>query len=278
MAQVFTFPTDLTETSDYGHMMVFTAYSPQSARAAAAAGVAARAAQNIPFIGGNLASAIQFTPREALDQFFLYVPGGGQGVNLTWAQEHEYDEVKMSRLGTGAAAGAMSPILGIGAQTISKGAETAAGIFRVTINPYVEVLYRGTKLRSYIFSFMFAPQNEEDSKALYGTGPGDGILNRFRYHAAPDAGPSGDSLLFTSPSEWEIEFFYKESRGAQRGSWSPNTKLPKIAKGILNRVDVDYSPDSEFSTFEQGDATSARLTIAFTEMEIIDKTRIGQGF
>lgn len=257
MARVYTFPTDLTETSDYGHLMVFTAYSPQSARVAAL----------------GLAGT-----RQALDQFFLYVPGGGQGSNLTWAQEHEYDEVKMSRLGTGAAAGAMSPILGIGASTINKAAADAGGLFRVAINPYVEVLYRGTKLRSYIFSFMFAPQSEEDSKELYGTAPGDGLLNRFRFHAAPDAGGIAGPLLFTSPSEWEIEFFYKESRGAQTGNWTTNTKLPKIAKGILNRVDVDYSPDSEFSTFEQGDATSARLTVAFTEMEIIDKTRIGQGF
>lgn len=273
MADVYTFPTDLTETNEYGHMMVFTAYSPQSARAAAF--------QNwltTPVIGGNRRPLLPATGREALDQFFLYVPGGGQGSNMTWAQEHDYDEVKMSRLGTGAASGAMSAVLGIGATTIGKAAETVGGLFRVTINPYVEVLYRGTKLRQYAFTFMFAPQNEADSRMLYGTTPGTGLLNRFRFHAAPDAGPSGDALLFTSPSEWEIEFFYKESSGPQRGNWARNDKLPRIAKGIMNRVDVDYNPDSEFSTFEQGDPTSARLTLAFTEMEIVDKTRIGQGF
>jgi hypothetical protein len=269
----YTFPTDMFNTDDYGHMIVFSAYSPQSARAAALI-----EAGTTPIIPGiNNGRPLVTSQRSLLDQFYLYVPGGGQGSNLTWAQEHEYDEVKMSRLGTGAASGAMSAILGIGASTIGKAAADAAGLFRVTINPYVEVLYRGTKLRQYMFSFMFAPQSEADSKELYGTGPGTGLLNRFRFHAAPDAGPSGDALLFSSPSEWEVDFLYKVP-GPNGGTWAENNKLPKIAKGIINRVDVDYSPDSEFSTFEQGDATSSRLSLTFTEMEIIDKTRIGQGF
>lgn len=259
----YAFPTDILNSEDYGHLMIFTAYSPESARVRAAANATG---------AGNLLS-----PRQILDQFLLYVPGAGQGANLTWAQKHEYDEVKMSRLGTGAAAGAMSAIIGIDPGTIAKAASTGAGLFRQAINPYVEVLYRGTNLRQYQFSFIFAPQSETDSRMLYGNGPGTGLLNRFRYHAAPDAGSNADSLLFKSPSEWEIDFLYRVP-GPGAGAWAINEKLPKMAKGIMNRVDVDYNPDSEFSTFEQGDPISARLEVAFTEMEIIDKTRIGQGY
>ena len=231
-----------------------------------------------------------------LDQFHLYVPGGGQaGPNLEWSQRHDYDDVKMSRLGTGAASGMMSAVLGIGSDTISNAAGLAGRtLFRTQINPYVEVLYRGTDLRAFDFSFMLAPQSAADAQQLYGfgapittmvngvetvtnegagTGYDPGLLNRFRYHAAPEfIGPA--SSLFKSPSEWEIDFLYKGADGAWRG----NNKLPKIAKGVLVRVDVDYSPDSEFSTFENGGPTSARLTMRFVEMEIIDKGRIGQGF
>ena len=143
------------------------------------------------------------------------------------------------------------------------------GAFRKTINPAVEVLYRGTNLRNYVMSFMFAPERREDSVMLYGVQNGTGILNRFRYHAAS----RNQGWYFDSPSEWEIAFYYRNTKGG----WSINPNLPKIAKGILNRVDVDYNPDAEYSTFEGGEPTSARLTLAFTEMEIIDKDRIEQG-
>lgn len=250
---VYTFPSDVIDSPDYGHLMVFTAYTPQMQRAADAG------------IGPG---------RQMLDQFLLYVPGGAQN-NLVWSQKHDYDDVKMSRLGAGAASGLMGAVLGVGGP-IEKGAGLIGGAFRTTINPYVEVLYRGTDLRAFDFSFMFVPQSEKDSIQLYGNGSGTGLLNRFRFHAAPEVGGAlGISdLLFKSPSEWEIDFLYKTASGG----WAENTKIPKIAKGVLVRVDVDYNPDSEFSTFEQGDPTSSRLTMRFVEMEIIDKTRINEGY
>lgn len=257
MAKVYQFPSDLSDSNEYGHMMVFSAYTPQSARARA-----------LGLVGD----------REILDQIFLYVPGS-QDVNMTWAQAHEYEDIKMAGLATGAAAGVLGAITGVDPATIAKAGQVAGGIFRTQINPYVEVLFRGTKLRSFIFSFMFAPQSSTDALELYGSGQGDGsgILNRFRYHAAPEiSGPGG--LMFKSPSEWEIEFFYKEGGGTQKGNWSPNKNIPKIAKGVLTRVDVDFNPGTEFSSFENGAPTTARLTMGFTEMEIIDKTRIGTGF
>ena len=172
MTTVYRFPSDVDNSPDYGHLMVFTAYTPRSDRLNNAT-------------GGNLAS------RTMLDQFHLYVPGGAQN-NLVWSQRHDYDDVKMSRLGTGAASGMMAAVLGIGADTVGAAGRLAGGIFRTQINPYVEVLYRGTDLRAFDFSFMFAPQSSADSVQLYGDGsPGSGMLNRFRYYAAPEfAGPA----------------------------------------------------------------------------------------
>lgn len=249
MANIYQFPSDLSDSTDYGHMMVFTAYTPQSSR----------------FGVGD---------RQMLDQIYLYVPGGQEN-NLSWQQGHEYEEIKMAGLATGFGAGVLGAITGIDPGTISAAAGLAGGIFKTQINPYVEVLFRGTKLRSYIFSFMFAPQSSTDALQLYGSGNGDGsgIINRFRYHAAPEISGGGDGLLFKSPSEWEIDFLYRDG-----GTWAPNNNLPRIAKGVFTRVDVDYNPDTQFSSFENGAPTSARLSMAFTEMEIIDKTRILDGF
>jgi hypothetical protein len=181
----------------------------------------------------------------------------------------------MAGLATGMGAGILGAISGVDPGTISKVGQVAGGIFRTQINPYVEVLFRGTKLRSYVLSFMFAPQSSTDALQLYGSGNGDGsgILNRFRYHAAPEFSGGGDGLFFKSPSEWEIDFLYRDG-----GNWAPNGKMPRIAKGVLTRVDVDYNPGTEFSSFENGAPTTARLSMNFVEMEIIDKTRILDGF
>lgn len=242
------FPADIDNSPEYGQMMIFTAYTPQSAR----------------FGVGN---------RRMLDQMCLYVPGGGQN-NLSWQQRHDYDDVKMSRLGTGAASGMLSSILGIGGDVIGAAGSLAGGIFKTQINPYVEVLYRGTDLRAFNFSFMFAPQSPADANQLYGQ---YGLLSRFRYHAAPEFAGKGE-LLFKSPSEWEIDFYYRAKNGSMKNNWEFNKAIPRIAKGVLTRVDVDYNPDTEYSTFETGEPTSSRLTMQFVEMEIIDKSRINDGF
>lgn len=250
----YRFPSDLLDSPEYGHMVQFTAYTPQS------------------FVQAAGAARGLINGRQMLDSFQLYLPGGGQGVTLNYSQVHEYDEVKMSRIG----AGVMAAIVGIGSDMIAGGNAAVGGLFRAQINPGVEVLYRGTDLRKFDFSFMFAPQSKPDSDALYGTSPGTGLLNRFRFYAAPEiTGVTGyDSLLFKSPSEWEIDFWVRDSNGG----WRENDKIPKLVKGVLARVDVDYTPDSEFSTFEAGDAVSSRLTLRFVEMQIVDKTLIGQGY
>lgn len=251
----YRFPSDLLDSPEYGHMVQFSAYTPQSFVQAAAA--------NSGLING----------RQMLDSFQLYMPGGGQGAPLSFQQAHEYDEVKLSRIGTGAGSGVMSAIVGIGADTLGKAGQLAGGLFRTQINPGVEVLYRGTELRKFDFSFMFAPQSKPDSDMLYGVSTGTGLLNRFRYYAAPEISGVLD-LAFYSPSEWEIDFWVKDANGG----WKENAKLPKIAKGVLVRVDVDYTPDSEYSTFESGDPVTSRLTLRFVEMQIVDKTLIGQGY
>lgn len=251
----YCFPSDLMESPEYGNMIQFTAYTPQS------------------FVQAAGAARGLTSGRKMLDNFWLYMPGGTQSNNLSYQQAHEYDEIKLSRLGAGMGGG----IVGIGGDVISGLNAAAGGIFRTQINPGVEVLYRGTALRKFVFSFTFAPQSQTDSNMLYGSSTGDGMLNRFRYYAAPEITgiTSYDSLLFKSPSEWEVSFWIKGTSG---GSWAENTKMPKIAKGVLARVDVDYNPETEFSTFEGGEAVTSRLSMEFIEMQIVDKTLIGQGY
>jgi hypothetical protein len=255
------FPADLNNNPEYGQKVVFYAFKSE-----VPTWISSPTNQLVRSVTGGETFN---TKREIEDIFEIYIPGGGQESIMTWAQNHVYDEVKLSRLGATA--------VGLGAETGASGlvGAVARSAFRGVINPAVEVLYRSTNLRTFTFSFVFAPESSADADQLFGATNSDkrGLLNRFRYHAAPEiAGPFG--AFFKSPSEWEIEFHYRKPNG----QWAKNVNLPYIAKGVLGRVDVDYNPMSEFSTFEDGRPVTARLSMSFLEMEIIDKNRIETGY
>jgi hypothetical protein len=258
------FPSDLNNNPEYGQKVIFYAFKSE-----VPTWISSPTNQLVQSVTGG---EVFNTKREIEDIFEIYIPGGGQESIMTWAQKHEYDEVKLSRLGATA--------VGLGAETGASGlvGAVARSAFRGVINPAVEVLYRSTNLRTFTFSFVFAPESRADADQLFGPISSDrtstiGLLDRFRYHAAPQVtGPFG--AFFKSPSEWEIEFRYRNSNG----QWVKNANLPYIAKGVLGRVDVDYNPMSEFSTFEDGRPVTARLSMSFLETEIIDKNKIKTGY
>ena len=261
----YVFPSDLLGSDEYGHAIVFKAYEARSDVPGAAYDTIIN---NLPGAISQFAPSNPFnSPLVLQDQFILYVPGGGQNT-LTYQQVHEYDEVKLSRLGVGI----MSSIIGTGGGGAGSDAVTTGLVlFRRAINPKIEVLFRSTELRNFNFSFLFAPQSKPESDSL------KEMLKAFRHYAAPeisDALLTSDGLLFKSPSEWRIDFMYKKNNG----TWTKNEYLPRIAKSVCTRIDVDYNPDTEFSSFENGDPVSARLTMQFVEMEIIDKKRISEGY
>ena len=71
-----------------------------------------------------------------------------------------------------------------------------------------------------------------------------------------------------------MRFFYKDANGAPQ----ENTNIPKIANGVIKRIDVDYTPTGEWSTFYDGSPVSALLTFTYMETKIIDKSYIEKGY
>ena len=53
----------------------------------------------------------------------------------------------------------------------------------------------------------------------------------------------------------------------------------KEARAVLNRVNVSYPiPGGEYSTFSNGHPVSAMIQLRFTEMSIIHRQRIEEGY
>lgn len=217
----------------------------------------------------------------------LFIPGGGQNSSLIWGMDHEYDEVKLARLGT-SMIGSL-PGVSYGAAALAGGARIAGqGI----INPKVDVLYSNSALRRFQFDFFMAPSSREEQEEMMG------IIRVLRKFSAPELAASipGDMIdpivgglntlgmtdiaaqlktgfWFVPPAEFEIKF-----RHVVDGQPVENPSLPKIAKCVLKNVTVNYTQQGEFSTFQDGSPTTAQLTLDFREMRVISQQDVDQGY
>lgn len=230
-----------------------------------------------------------------INTVMLFIPGGQQNGPLQWQMVHEYDDVKLTKLGMGA----------VGAITrAAVGAARLAG--QGTINPKVDVLYGNSELRTFQFSFFMAPESQKEAQEL------KTIVKLLRKYSAPEIGVpkfaqqgaavvgaalntltgqqglfSGSSgqgsllnsgLWFIPPAEFQISFHSIVNNGATGSSAPVNPYLPRIGRCVLMRADVDYTVQGEFSTFSDGSPTNLQLTLVFREMRVISQTDVEDGY
>lgn len=210
----------------------------------------------------------------------LFVPGGPNSP-MIWETNHEYQEAKLSKIALSGAAAV--PIVGTALAAAAGAAPMAGG----AINPKVEVLYRDTNLRRFQFTFIMAPSSASESNTL------KEIVKTLRKFSSPtlvggrsdpEAGYIGSASgqgnylstggLFLSPYEFLIKFYYKDRvYGTMR-----NLNIPRIGRCIIEHIDINYTPQGEWSTFHDGAPTSAMLTMVFREMRIIDSQNVEDGY
>ena len=289
-----TFPEDLT--NDYmGHYMVINinvpVYTTGSAR------TSYRAGQNIlgneyskvdslrfggavnvggtnPIFGTPAAErepfAIPRFTRRIRESIAIFMPNP-----VVFNSQNEYQEISLTALGGGLATSTAALLGGafFGERGAALGggiADTAGNIVGQTsrlagfpINPRVEVMFSRTHLRQFVFEFLMAPRNEKESESM------KAIIQTLRFHGAPEIDPLTQGFTFIPPAEFDITFYNK---GVE------NTNIPRINTCVLDRIEVDFSPGGEYSTFTNGHPVSARLSLGMREIEVVHKRRVLQGF
>jgi hypothetical protein len=209
--------------------------------------------------------AIPRSTRRIAESIALHMPNGG----LVYTEDNKYEEVSMTAIGSGiigAVAKAVDKITGglavpltdATSQVVSNGAKLAG----YPINPRVEVLFATRPQRQWMFEMFLAPRTPTESASV------KKIIDTLRYHAAPELGLGG--FYFIPPAEFDITFF---RQGVE------NRNLPRINTCVLERIDIDYAPQSGiYSTFKDGTPLAVRLSLGFREIEILHKRRVLQGF
>jgi len=137
----------------------------------------------------------------------------------------------------------------------------------VVQNPMLEILYSSPAFRTFRFDFMLYPRSEKEALEV------QNIIDRLRFHQAPEVLKQGNGFFLVPPSEFDITFMYN-------GKENPN--IPKISTCVLESIDTDYSPGGPFSAYEipgqaatkggTGMPVGIRLSLQFKETEIITKS------
>ena len=145
-------------------------------------------------------------------------------------------------------------------------AAVAAG-FGVVQNPMLELLYTTPNFRNFQFDFNIYPRSEKEALEV------QKILERLKFHQAPEIKANSGGFFMIPPSEFDIEFYYN-------GKINPN--IDPISTCVLERIIVNYTPNPGFVAYEsQGESSPSlgrtgmpvaiQLQLFFKETQILTK-------
>ena len=132
------------------------------------------------------------------------------------------------------------------------------------ITPKMELMFEGIGRRNFSFSFVFIPKGPEEAQEIHN------IVYQFKYHMAANYEGGGANGLreMSFPDLFDIEYMHIGEE---------NSNLNKIATCALTKMDVEYGGD-RYVAYEGGVPQTTKLSLNFTEMEIITKEHIADGY
>ena len=132
----------------------------------------------------------------------------------------------------------------------------------LAINPNQQLMFDGIDFRTYQMAFTFTPYTRQEAETV------KKIIKKFKYHAAPKITTAGAGMFFIPPSTFNVSFMFNGKM---------NKNVNKVAESVLESVDVNYAPNG-WAAHDDGAPVQTTLTLSFREMELIDKTKIEDGY
>lgn len=124
----------------------------------------------------------------------------------------------------------------------------------LAVNPQVELIYKGTANRSFIFEFIFHPRSQKEAATI------NDIIKTFRMFSSPSINPNSRGRYFIVPAQFDIQFRFKQEE---------NPFIAKISTCVLEAIDVNYSGSGQFASFTDGMPVSIAMQLRFKEADII---------
>ena len=129
------------------------------------------------------------------------------------------------------------------------------------MNPNMELLFGGPQLRNFSFQFKLSPRNEDEAKTIIR------IIRFFKQGMAPIRTKS--RLFLKSPHTFSLS--YRNSTGEQ------HKYLNKFKECALQSLGLNYTPEGNYATYEDGVMTSYLLTMTYAELDPVFNDDYGNG-
>ena len=121
------------------------------------------------------------------------------------------------------------------------------------LNPNLELLFNGPKLRKFSYNFRFTPREEREAREI------KRIIKFFKKNMAPQRVPS--KLFLKTPNVFKLKYIFKG--GGQ------HPFLNKLKMCALTNFNVQYAPDGSYMTYDDGSMTAYNVSMDFAELNPI---------
>ena len=214
--------------------------------------------------------------REEIGQVILPIPGGiKDSDNVNWGGDNLNDiKLALAQLaskaileGPGGASNELSAIgkkfgenkLDLKKATVAAFASAAIGKDFKTLmqrqegavlNPNMELLFDGPTLRPFAFNFLLAPRSKSESEMVMK------IIRFFKQGMAPIR--TGGHLFLRSPHTFQLAYMNRDET---------HKYLNSFKECALKTCEVNYTPEQNYSTYEDGVMTAYTMSLQFQELE-----------
>lgn len=179
---------------------------------------------------------------------------------------------------------ALGPIAALGS-IVSDQSQNLATLLQqnagVAPNPNPSMTFNGPQLRQYTYSWMFHPNNREESENI------KTIINELKRRSLPSTYIGTNTALLQYPEMCLIHLFPWDI-GAQPGPDGYGHKFIKYKKSVITSVNVSYSPSGVPAFFGERKTSNSSgpsqpkpafigLSISFSEIEFFTANDYGTG-
>jgi hypothetical protein len=155
---------------------------------------------------------------------------------------------------------AASIVGAIGLKSDKQGAAASAAM-GLAGNPKKEQVFKGVDFRTFQFDYQFFPRSPEEAVNVMN------IIQEFKYHMHPEFKDT-NNFLYIYPSEFDI-FYYQNGE--------ENLNIHRHTSCVLKELNINYTPNGMFTTFDNGMPTQINVQMTFVELSVMDKDKIKNG-
>jgi hypothetical protein len=132
----------------------------------------------------------------------------------------------------------------------------------LALNPRKEQVFKSVDFRTFSFAYDFYPRDADEAQNVLN------IIQMFKLHMHPEFKDSSN-FLYIYPSEFDI-YYYQGGK--------ENMNLHRHTSCVLTEMTVNYSPQGQFTTFDNGMPTQININLNFRELALLTKEKIQDGY